>query len=83
MSKRAKHPNTLDLNTTIANTAQKMMFFTQDFFSKCDQIHRKLVTFTEEILNRKPHFLCSVSRFVTSLNTRSSDVIFKVILTLI
>ena len=29
------------------------------FFSKCD--HADLVTFTEEILNRKLHFLCRVS----------------------
>ena len=31
------------------------------FFSKCDQIHSfDLVTFTEEILNGKLRFLCSV-----------------------
>ena len=30
--------------------AQKMKFFITDFFSKCDQICRKLVTFSEEIL---------------------------------
>ena len=35
-------------------TAQKMKLSIKDFFSKCDQI-----TFTEEILNRKLHFLCS------------------------
>ena len=38
-------------------------FSIKDFFSKCDQIHRKtsdLVTFTAEILNEKLHFLCSV-----------------------
>ena len=39
-------------------TAQKMKFSIKDFFSKCDQIRRKL---TEEILNGKLHFLCSVS----------------------
>ena len=33
-----------------------MKFSSKDFFSKCDQI---LVTFTEEILNGKLHFLCS------------------------
>ena len=41
---------------------QKMKFFIKDLFSKCDQICRKLgdlVTFTEEILNEKLHFLCS------------------------
>ena len=31
----------------------------RDFFIKCDQIRRKLVTLTEEILNGKLHFLCS------------------------
>ena len=46
----------------VFNTAQKMKFSIKDFFSKlkifsenCD-----LVTFTEEILNAKLHFLCSV-----------------------
>ena len=33
-----------------------MKFSIKDFFSKCD-----LVTFTEVILNRKLHFLCSVT----------------------
>ena len=32
-----------------------------DFFSKCDQIPADLVTFTEEILNGKLHFLFSVT----------------------
>ena len=36
-----------------------MGFSIKDFFSKCDQIRRKLVTFTEEILNGKNHFLYS------------------------
>ena len=43
-------------------TAQKMKFSIKNFFSKCDQIHSLtagLVTFTEEILHRKLHFLCS------------------------
>ena len=43
-------------------TAQKMKFSIKDFFSKCDQIHRKLgglVTFTEEILNGKLLILCN------------------------
>ena len=35
-----------------------MKIFIKDFFSKCDQT-ADLVTFTEEILNRKLHFLCS------------------------
>ena len=38
-----------------------MKFSIKDFFSKYDQICRKLdlVTFTEEIFNGKPHFLRS------------------------
>ena len=38
-----------------------MKFSFKDFFSKCDQTHRKvdLITITEEILNGKLHFLCS------------------------
>ena len=42
---------------------KKVKFSIKDFFSKCDQIRRKLwflVTFTEKIFNGKPHFLCSV-----------------------
>ena len=42
------------------HTAQKMKFSIEDFFGKCDQIRSAdLVTFTEEILNGKLHFLCS------------------------
>ena len=43
-----------------------MKFSIQDFLSKCDQIRiclqlpADLVTFTEEILNGKLDFLCSV-----------------------
>ena len=40
-----------------------MKFSINDFFSKCDQIPQEtadLVTFTEEILNGKLHFLHSV-----------------------
>ena len=39
-----------------------MKFSIKGFFSKCDQIRRKLlhlVTFTEKILNEKLDFLCS------------------------
>ena len=42
--------------------AQKMKFFIKDLFSKCDEIRKKiveLVTFTEEILNGKLHFVYS------------------------
>ena len=41
-------------------TAQKMKFSIKDFFRKCDQT-ADLVTFTEEILNGKLHFLCSAT----------------------
>ena len=44
------------VNGFYRSTAQKMKFSIRDFFSKCDQIK---VTFTEEILNGKPHFLYS------------------------
>ena len=52
-------------------TAQKMTFSIKDFFSKCDQIHRKLnlVTFAEEILNGKLHFLYSAIFGVNSIVT--------------
>ena len=42
-----------------------MKFSIKDFFSKCKQIRSflDLLTFTEEILNGKLHFLCSVSLF--------------------
>ena len=41
---------------------KKMKSSIKDFFSKCDQTRRfppDLVTFTEEVFNRKLHFLCS------------------------
>ena len=50
--------------------AQKMRFSIKEFFSKCDQIRRKnadLVTFNEEILNGKVHFLCSGCHFYSLL----------------
>ena len=41
-------------------TAQKMKFSIKDFFRKCfPQETADLVTFTQEILNGKIHFLCS------------------------
>ena len=46
-----------------------------DFFSKCDQIPRKLLilaTFTKEILNGKLHFLFSERQFTTAFEERSS-----------
>ena len=47
-----------------------MKFSIKDFFSKCDRIKSRqetadLVTFTEEILNGKLHFLYSVNFFDT------------------
>ena len=49
-------------------TAQKMKFSIKDFFSKCDQIRRKilqfpadLIPFTEKALNGKLYYLRSVS----------------------
>ena len=38
-----------------------MKFPTKDFFSKCDEIHNGLVTFTEKNLSVKLHFLYSVN----------------------
>ena len=38
-----------------------MRFSIKDFFCKCDQFPVDLVTFTEKILSKKHHFLCSVS----------------------
>ena len=51
------------------NTTQKMKFSIEDFFSKYDQELMwpnpqetvELVTFTEEILKGKLHFLCNES----------------------
>ena len=44
-------------------TPQKMKFSIKDVFSKSPnpQISADLVTFTEQTLNGKLHFLCSVS----------------------
>ena len=56
-----------DFNMT--TTAQKMKFSIKYFFSKCEQIRRKLriwSNFTEEILNGKLHFLCSTSNPILS-----------------
>ena len=50
------------VNGFYRSTAQKMRFSIRDFFSKCDQIK---VTFTEEILNGKPHFLCSEESYLS------------------
>ena len=42
-------------------TAQKLTFSIKDFFCKFLQLSTDLVTFTEEILNGKPNFLCNAT----------------------
>ena len=54
-----------------------MKFSIRDFFSKCDQICsflRILVTFTEEILMGKLHFLCSESNFPLASHNKSPNL---------
>ena len=48
--------------SVLSDTGQKMKFSITDFFSKC-------VTLTEEILNGKLHFLCSVIEKVCVLKS--------------
>ena len=48
----------LDKTVPIFTTAQKMKFSIKYVFSKCDQIVN-LITFTEDMLNKKLYFLCS------------------------
>ena len=50
-------------------TVQKMKFSIKDFFIKCD-----LVTFTEEILNGKLHFLCNVGFFYSWQNDSENSI---------
>ena len=52
------NPKTVQTVKASPLTAQKMTFSIKDFFKKCD-----LVTFTEEILKGKLHFLCSDDPF--------------------
>ena len=50
---------------------QKMKFSIKDFFSKSDEIREQtvnLVTFTEEILNGKLHFIMLVRCFINTLH---------------
>ena len=63
MVKEQNFRNMFMKNSSFNYTAQKMKFSNKNFFSKCDQICRKLdlTAFTEEILNEKLHFLCSAS----------------------
>ena len=61
-------------------TPQKMKFSIKDFFSKCNQIRRfsaDLVTFTEEILNGRLHFLCSVEGCSQVSQIRSKNRSYK------
>ena len=51
----------VSVNLSYISTAQKMKFSIKDFFSKCDQI---CMTFTEEMLNGKLHFLCNVGVYI-------------------
>ena len=58
-------------------TAQKMKFSINNFFSKCDQIHsflKKSEEFTEEILDGKLHFLCSVLSEEYSVTSQTSKI---------
>ena len=51
-----------------------MKFSIKDFFRKCDQISWKtagLVTFTEEILNEKLHFLFNAKSIEMCLKVRN------------
>ena len=54
---------TIKLQCAQHSTSQRMKLSIKNFFSKFDQIRRPgdLVTFTEEILNGKLHFLGSHS----------------------
>ena len=45
-------------DTRVTLIAQKMKLSIRNFFSKCETAD--LVTFTEEILNGKLYFLCSI-----------------------
>ena len=56
-------------------TAQKMKFSIKYFFSKCDQICRKLdlVRFTEEIFKGKLYFLCSEWLLIPMGETRYQE----------
>ena len=59
-------------------TAQKMKSSIKGFFSKCDQIRADLVTFTEEILDEKLHFLYSVL-FFAGIDVNILDFLLKMV----
>ena len=53
----------MNLQSSGKNIVQEMRFPVKDLFSKCDQnCHIDLLTFTEETLNGKLHFLYSGRR---------------------
>ena len=54
-----------------------MKFSIQHFFTKCDQMFPAgLVTFTEETLNGKLHFLCCING--NSLSSKTEEIRFIV-----
>ena len=60
-------------------TALKMKFSIKDFFSKTNlQETMDLVTYTEEILNGKLHFLCSVSIICELDLSLQNDLKYKI-----
>ena len=58
----------------------KMKFSIKNFFSKCDLIDKTadLVSFTEEIFNRKFHFLCGETCYEVSLMKLRREVAIKI-----
>ena len=66
-----------------------MKFSINDFFSKCDQIrsvlriwshslkNADLVTFTQEILNGKLHFLCSDMLYLGLIPAKKIQIILQ------
>ena len=62
-----------ELNDYFSPIAQKMKFSIKDFFSKCDH----LVTFSEEIFNRKLDFLNSARMFGFMILMKILPYIFR------
>ena len=68
----------LDMETNIVNitsvTTQKIKFPIKDFFSKCDQIRRKLRIWShllKKSLTENFNFLCSVSQYYDTYSVNS------------
>ena len=57
----------LRFESDLLTTAQKKNFSIKDFFSKSSDLR----TFTEEILNRKLHLLCSILIYLEILHSDS------------